>query len=73
MKAKLEFELPDEEVEFAEAINGQKWRHVVLQIHEKMREFQIRGHEFHNIEEAFEQILEYIDAEIGMQGLSLDS
>ena len=37
MKAVLEFTLPDEEVEFMEAVNGGMFKHVLWQLDQKLR------------------------------------
>lgn len=37
MKAKLEFNLPDEQIEFDDAINGGKWKQVVWEIQQFLR------------------------------------
>lgn len=37
MKAKLEFNLPDEQIEFDDAINGGKWKLVVWEINQFLR------------------------------------
>lgn len=37
MKAKLEFNLPEEQVEFNLAINGSSWSHVVWKVSEELR------------------------------------
>ena len=37
MKAKLEFDLPEEQVEFNLAINGSNWSHVVWKVSEELR------------------------------------
>jgi len=37
MKAKLEFNLPEDQAEFNEAINGGKWKQVVWEIQQFLR------------------------------------
>jgi hypothetical protein len=37
MKAKLEFDLPEEQVEFNLAVNGSSWSHVVWKVSEELR------------------------------------
>lgn len=37
MKAKLEFNLPEDQAEFDEAINGGKWKQVVWEIQQFLR------------------------------------
>ena len=37
MKAKLIFELPEEQIEFSSATNGSKWRDVVWDLDQKLR------------------------------------
>jgi len=37
MKAKLEFNLPDEQIEFDDAINGGKWKLVIWEINQFLR------------------------------------
>ena len=37
MKAKLEFKLPEEKVEFSNAVNGHKWAHIVWKVDQELR------------------------------------
>ena len=37
MKAILEFNLPEDQVEFEEAVNGSKWQHVLWQVDQELR------------------------------------
>lgn len=59
-------------MEYKTAVNGLKWVYVVFKIHEKVREFKMRSHDFHSADEAIEQIFDLIEAEIAMQDLSLN-
>jgi hypothetical protein len=38
MKAILEFNLPEEEIEIRDAMNGTMWRSIVVALHEKLRQ-----------------------------------
>jgi hypothetical protein len=37
MRAKLEFNLPEEQIEFDEAINGSKWKYVCWEMNQWLR------------------------------------
>lgn len=58
MKAILEFDLPDESVEFKDAIQGSGWKAVVWDLDQVLRNKLKHGHSFQSADEALEAIRE---------------
>lgn len=51
-KATIEFNLPEEEIDFKQAKDGYKWESVVWDVEQQLRKWTKYGHEFKNVEEA---------------------
>ena len=57
-KAILEFNLPDEQEEFKEAVNANRYFIALDEIREKLRGYLKYGHQFKTADEAIEKIQE---------------
>ena len=63
MKATLEFNLPEEECEHNDAINGQTWHCIVQSIDEHCRSWLKHGHSFKTADEAIQAVRDIISRE----------
>lgn len=73
MKATLEFNLPDDQDDFRDAVNGQKWTLVIWDFDQHLRS-QIKYNDNLSPEEykIYEEIRDLLWEKIGKEGLSLD-
>ena len=73
MKATLEFNLPDDQDDFQDAVNGQKWRLMVWNFDQKLRS-QLKYNDKLSPEQykVYEEIRDLLWEKIGEEGLSLD-
>ena len=73
MKATLEFNLPDDQEDFQDAVNGQKWRLMVWDFDQKLRS-QLKYNDKLSSEQykVYEEIRDLLWEKIGEEGLSLD-
>ena len=73
MKATLEFNLPDDQDDFQDAVNGQKWRLMVWDFDQKLRS-QLKYNDKLSSEQykVYEEIRDLLWEKIGEEGLSLD-
>jgi len=71
-KAKLEFNLPDEESEFLIASKAMSWALTVWDIDQKLREWLKYGHEFKNPDDALEEARKILYEILDERNLSLD-
>lgn len=56
MKATLEFQLPEEEQEHLDAINGTKWKVVLMDFDETLRRYIKHGHSFVSVEDCLDSL-----------------
>ncbi|MEY3311609.1 MAG: hypothetical protein RL348_942 [Bacteroidota bacterium] len=73
MKAILEFNLPDDQDDFQDAVNGQKWRLMVWNFDQHLRS-QIKYNDKLSEEQykVYEEIRDMLYQKMGEDGLSLD-
>ena len=73
MKATLEFNLPDDQDDFQDAVNGQKWRLMVWNFDQKLRS-QLKYNDKLSPEQykVYEEIRNLLWEKMGEEGLSLD-
>ena len=72
MKAILEFDLPDESIEFKDAIQGSNWKGVVWDLDQFLRNKLKHGHSFQSADEALEAIREELLSILDAYGLLLE-
>lgn len=63
MKATLEFNLPEEQEEYEDSMNGTMYKSKLLNIDNHIRGVLKHGHSFGNVEEALQSIREMINLE----------
>ena len=73
MKATIEFNLPDDQEDFQDAVNGQKWRLMVWNFDQNLRS-QLKYNDKLSSEQykVYEEIRDLLWEKIGEEGLSLD-
>ena len=73
MKATLEFNLPDDQDDFQDAVNGHKWRLMVWNFDQKLRS-QLKYNDKLSPEQykVYEEIRNLLWEKMGEEGLSLD-
>lgn len=69
MKATLEFNLPEEEPELRDAMNGTLWRGALMAVEETLRSRLKHGHAYITPDEAIESIKATLQAELEVRGL----
>lgn len=72
MKARLEFNLPEEKCEFNIASRSMEWALTVWDIDQKLREWLKYGAEFKRSVDALEHLRSYIHELLDERGISLD-
>jgi hypothetical protein len=60
MKATLEFNLPEDQQEHYDAINGSTFKYCLQEMDEQLRGWRKYGHQFKDAEEALEKAREYL-------------
>ena len=71
MKAILEFDLPEENVEFGEAVNGGKFVSILHSLDTQLRNYVKYGHDLKSATDAFEHVREIIHNELEEEHLSI--
>ena len=73
MKATIEFNLPDDQEDFQDAVNGQKWRLMVWDFDQKLRS-QLKYNDKLSSEQykVYEEIRDLLYQKMNEDGLSLD-
>lgn len=73
MKATLEFNLPDDQEDFQDAVNGQKWRLMVWEFDQYLRS-QLKYNDNLSEEQykVYQEIRDMLYQKMGEDGLSLD-
>ncbi|MDI6785074.1 MAG: hypothetical protein QMD92_00035 [bacterium] len=71
MKVILEFNLPEEESELGQAINGSKYATILYDIDQEIRNYLEYGHKFTSVIEALEAVRALIHDELRERNLSI--
>jgi len=72
MKATLEFKLPEEDREHLDAINGTKWKIVLLDFDETLRRYIKHGHSFVSVEDCLDSLRAELRQDMETNGLSFE-
>lgn len=72
MKATLEFNLPEEEQEHLDAVNGTKWKILLMDFDRTLRNYLKHGHRFKDVEDCLRKLREELDQDIKEEGLILE-
>jgi hypothetical protein len=72
MKATLEFNLPEEKIEYNLALHGRDWQSVVAQLHMSIRAARKHGHHYADADEVLEDVWNTLHYEMMDHGLTLD-
>lgn len=72
MKAKLEFNLPEEKKDFTLASRGWEWANALWELDQKLRAYQKYDHQLKTVDEAIEEIRNYLHEFMEENGISFD-
>jgi hypothetical protein len=72
MKATLEFNLPEEEREHLDAVNGTKWKILLSDFDQTLRRYLKHGHNFDNVEDCLSKLRAELHQDIQVEGLSFE-
>jgi hypothetical protein len=72
MKATLEFDMPDEEEAYSKSKHGPDWADVVMRTYELFIKMRSDRDQLEGTDYALEQIMEFIEAEMGIRNLSFE-
>jgi hypothetical protein len=72
MKATLEFDLPVEEREYFDTINGTRWKILLSDFDRTLRNYLKHGHQFVDADDCLIKLREELNQDIAGEGLSLD-
>jgi hypothetical protein len=72
MKATLEFDLQIEEQEHLDAINGTRWKILLSDFEQTLRNYSKHGHQFKDVEDCLIKLREELHQDIAGEGLTLD-
>lgn len=72
MKATLKFNLPEEEREHLDAVNGTKWKVVQMDFDETLRRYLKHGHNFDDVEDCLSKLRAELHQDIEASGLTFE-
>lgn len=72
MKAILEFNLPEEDREHLDAINGTKWKVTLSDFDETLRRYIKHGHNFSDIENCLDRLRSELHRDMDASGLTFE-
>lgn len=72
MKATLEFNLPEEDREHLDAVNGTKWKILLSDFDQTLRRYLKHGHTFVDVEDCLERLRKELHQNIAVEGLTLE-
>ena len=72
MKAILEFNLPEEDRDHLDAVNGTKWKVLLMDFDETLRRYIKHGHNFDDVEDCLERLRSELHQDVEAQGLSFE-
>jgi len=71
MKATLEFNLPEERQDHLDAINGTRWKILLSDFEQTLRNYVKYGHQFVDVDDCLIKLREELHQDIDGKGLSL--
>lgn len=71
MKAILQFDLPNENYEYRQAVNAGEWRSVCWDLDVKLRAWLKYGHQFDSADQALETVRRLLNESVQEAGLDL--
>jgi len=72
MKAKLTFDLPEEQSEFNLTIKAREWFCVLFDVDQKLRSYLKHGHHFTEVDEALQEVRDYLYQQMADYGINFD-